>query len=106
MKRAILHITVVSMTFCTPLSAAAGGDPEAGKITFMTKGCDGCHGQAGYSTTPALIPILAGRDEAYIIGQLWAFQAGLRSNPMMSPMATSVNEEEIINIAAYLAAQK
>ena len=31
---------------------------------------------------------------------------GLRTSPMMTPMAASVNEEEMINIAAYLAAQK
>ena len=85
---------------------AVAGDAAAGEQVFNGHGCIGCHGPAGASANPDLYPVLKGKDEAYIVTQLKAFKDGSRSNPLMSPMAAGLNDDDVANVAAYLSAQK
>lgn len=86
--------------------AAFAGDAKLGEKLYSAKGCIGCHGPGGNSPAPKTFPATAGLKEAYIIEQLKAFKAGKRNNPMMSSMAAQLNEQEMSNLAAYLASQK
>lgn len=84
-------------------SAAIAGDAAAGKAKAMT--CAGCHGAEGVSANP-LWPNLAGQKDAYLVKQIKAFRDGTRSDPMMSPMAKPLSDEDIDNLAAYFSSLK
>ena len=66
--------------------------------------CVSCHGAAGNSTI-AQNPKLAAQHESYIVKQLANFKTPERSNPIMSPIAKALTDDDMKNIAAYLDAQ-
>lgn len=78
--------------------AAVAGDAAAGKAKSAV--CAGCHGPVGISNNP-LWPNLAGQKEAYLVKQLKALRDGTRTDPMMSPMAKPLTDDDIANLAAY-----
>lgn len=78
--------------------AALAGDAGAGKL--KSAACAGCHGPAGMSSNP-MWPNLAGQKEGYLVKQLKAFRDGVRTDPMMSPMAKPLSDADIDNLAAY-----
>jgi len=49
---------------------------------------------------------LAGQHPVYILKQLQAFKSGERKNDLMSPMATPLTDEDMVNLAAYFSSQK
>ncbi len=83
-----------------PVSAAdiAAGEQKA-------QPCVSCHGQKGRSSN-AQWPNLAAQQSTYLSNQLKAFKAGDRINPIMLPMAASLTNEDITNLAAYFSSQK
>lgn len=102
-----IHMLVMSgMLSITAISAQAAGDAAAGESAFLSKGCVGCHGPAGDSQAPEMFPKLAGLEEAYIKAQLTAFRSGERAGPTMNGMASTLTDEDIEHLAAYLSAQK
>jgi cytochrome c553 len=78
--------------------SALAGDAEAGKAKSAT--CAGCHGVTGVSSNP-MWPNLAGQKEGYLVKQIKAFREGIRTDPLMSPMAKPLSDEDIDNLAAY-----
>jgi len=54
----------------------------------------------------ATFPKLAQQHSSYLAQQLQAFKDGTRNDPMMSPMAKSLSDDDIADISAYYAAQK
>jgi cytochrome c553 len=97
---------VLTISMLGVMHSAVAGDVAAGEATYSAKGCMGCHGPAGNSPNPDMFPKTAGKEEGYLAAQLKAFRSGERSNPMMSPMAGGLTDEEIANLSAFLAAQK
>lgn len=98
----IFSFTLVAGLLTCNLAFAA--NPEAAKST-ATGVCAGCHGPKGISPT-GLFPNLAGQKADYLAAQLKAFRANTRSNPMMSPLAAGLKDEDIENLAAYFAGLK
>lgn len=84
-------------------SSAFAGDAAAGKAKAMM--CAGCHGPEGISVGP-MFPNLAGQKEAYLVKQLKDFKAGTRKNPIMDPMASSLSDTDIANLAAHFSSLK
>jgi cytochrome c553 len=78
------------------------GDPLAGKAKSQL--CQGCHGEDGNSLSTS-IPKLGGQNPAYISKQVHNFQAGSRKHAIMNDLAVTVNDDELIDIAAYFASQ-
>ncbi|WJG11229.1 cytochrome c [Aliiglaciecola sp. LCG003] len=78
----------------------AAGDAEKGKAKSAT--CAACHGAKGISMIP-MYPNLAGQKEQYLVLQLKAFRDGQRKNMQMGPMASSLSDDDIDNLAAYYA---
>jgi cytochrome c553 len=66
--------------------------------------CSACHGPNGNSANPDW-PRLAGQNAVYIAEQLRLFRSGARANPTMTPMATSLSDQDIADIAVYYEAQ-
>ena len=84
-------------------SAALEPDPAAGKRYFYT--CTGCHGIPGYNNAyPTYkVPMIGGQNELYIINALKAYKNGTRQHETMQIQAQSMSEQDIVNVAAYLA---
>jgi len=97
MKNSLI-VSAISILMSVVTPAFAAGDIEAGKTKSVV--CGACHGADGKAMLPTY-PNLAGQGEAYITKQLNDFISGARSNPLMSPMAAPLSEEDIADLAAY-----
>jgi cytochrome c553 len=84
----------------TAVPASAADDIEA-KVQM----CDACHGQNGMPTDPKTIPIIWGQQQSYLVKQLRDYRNGERDNPIMSPIAKALAQEDLRKIAAYFAAK-
>ena len=86
------------------LNLAQSQNIEAGKKIALSV-CMACHGIKGVSPNP-LWPNLAGQKDQYIMKQLGDFRAGRRNDPLMTPQAKALSEEDIKNLAAYFSQLK
>ncbi|MEM8844044.1 MAG: c-type cytochrome [Pseudomonadota bacterium] len=80
----------------------AGGDPEAGKSKSTP--CAACHGVDGNSANP-MWPKLAQQGAPYMVQHLRLFRDGGRYDPLMSPQAANLSDEDIDDLSAYYASQ-
>jgi cytochrome c553 len=91
-----------------PVAAAKPDDPYAdGKAASgATKSalCASCHGPNGNSVSPDW-PRLAGQSAVYIVEQLRLFRSGVRTNPVMKPLAATLSDQDIDDLAVYYEAQ-
>jgi cytochrome c553 len=83
--------------------ALVEGSVEAGKAKSVT--CAACHGADGNSVNPSW-PNLAGQHATYIVQQLQAFKTGTRTDPLMTPQAMMLSEQDMKNLAVYYASQQ
>lgn len=95
-------VTLAAGTLAHP-QALVEGSVEAGRAKSIT--CAACHGADGNSVNPAW-PNLAGQNAKYLVQQLQAFKAGARSDPLMTPQAMMLSEEDMHNLAVYYASQQ
>jgi len=86
------------------LSSPVLGDGSAEEGQAKATPCVACHGVNGNSANPQW-PNLAGQTAPYIIKQLKAFKAGERQDPLMSPMAAPLSDDDIEDLAAFFQAQ-
>jgi cytochrome c553 len=80
------------------MARASGGDAFHGML--LARRCDHCHGAEGFS--PAVsTPNLAGIDRPSIWKQLQDFRTQKRISPVMQPIASSLSERDVADVAAY-----
>jgi cytochrome c553 len=85
------------------------GDAVAGRQKAQV--CAACHGPDGNSLNP-IWPKIAGQGERYMISQLKAFKGGMQGTrrsanaALMYPMASSLSDQDMADIAAWYASQK
>jgi len=102
----IIRKTLLSLSLCLASAHAfADGDYEAGKVKAYT--CTGCHGIANYKNTyPTYnVPRIGGQNKEYLVTSLQAFRAGDRQHKTMNLQAEALSDQDIEEIAVYLAAQ-
>ncbi|HUN27769.1 MAG TPA: c-type cytochrome [Steroidobacteraceae bacterium] len=102
---AAMAVAVASARAAAPvltLAPYADGTVQAGAAKAAT--CAACHGLNGNSVN-AMWPKLAGQNAVYIDEQLHLFKAGVRTNAVMMPMATTLTDQDINNVAVYFEAQ-
>lgn len=87
-------------------TAHAAGDPEQGKLLAYT--CTGCHGIEGYKNAyPNYhVPRIAGQNYDYLLAALTAYKQGERNHPTMRAQAESFTEQDLQNLAAFIAGAK
>jgi len=102
MKSGILFAGAMVLALAMGVAQAAG-DAKAGQTKSAV--CAACHGMDGNSNGPEW-PSLAGQHETYIVKQLKAFKSGQRSNPLMTPQAQALNDQDMEDVAAYFSSQK
>ena len=95
-------VTLIAVTAVASGSAFASGDAVAGKNKSAF--CATCHGVTGVSPTDTW-PTLAGQKYGYLVKQMKAFRDGSRKDSLMEPMAKSLSDEDIENLAAYFSKQ-
>src|SRR5882757_10417563 len=93
---------VTALSAILPLSAHAAGDPVIGQKKFYT--CVGCHGIENYKNAyPDYdVPKLRHQNAAYIIFALQEYKSGERPHPTMHAQASSLSDQDMEDIAAYL----
>jgi cytochrome c553 len=82
---------------------AVAGDAVAGKTKAAV--CAACHGPTGRSANDAW-PNLAGQKLPYLVKQLKAYRDSTRTNPLMSPMAKTLSDADIEDLAAWFSSQQ
>jgi cytochrome c553 len=93
-----------------PAPAAPKADPAKGQ-QIMSQVCAACHGTDGNSVAAAN-PKLAGQVPEYVTKQLHNFKPKAdgkpadRPNPIMMGFASQLDDQQMRDIAAYLATQK
>jgi cytochrome c553 len=80
------------------LAGCSEGDIASGQARAVT--CHACHGGNGMARTPD-VPKIAGQSRLYLARQLRDFRDGRRENLTMSPLAASLTDDQIEDIAAY-----
>jgi cytochrome c553 len=103
MKKKLLALSLALAFAGTSSIVHAEGNINAGKEKAAS--CAGCHGDNGNSMV-ATFPKLAQQHSSYLQKQLHAFKDGSRNNPIMSPMAMALSDEDMVDIAAYYATKK
>ncbi len=79
--------------------------PDLGKgATLFGQVCVACHAADGNSSTPAN-PKLAQQHPEYLIKQLQEYKSGKRNNAIMKGFASNLSDEDMRNVAFWLANQ-
>jgi cytochrome c553 len=83
-------------------SAHAAGDPALGEKKFYT--CLGCHGIDNYKNAypDYSVPKLRHQYAAYLVAALQEYKNGLRPHATMHAQASSLSDQDMEDIAAYL----
>lgn len=81
-------------------TAPAEADDRAGQGREKAAQCVACHGMQGLAPNPTF-PHLAGQNAAYLEIQLRYFRTGERYHPLMTPVAETLSDEDIDELAAY-----
>ncbi len=103
MLRPALATAAAVALWLAPSGAASAQDAEAGRAKAAV--CAACHGPDGRSENPAF-PILAGQTARYVYLQLRDFKEGRRTSLQMSPFAAALTRDDMLDLAAFFAAQK
>ena len=87
----------------TSFPAYAEGDPEQGAAIAYS--CLGCHGIEGYRNAyPSFrVPKLGGQKASYLVAALQGYRDGARPHTTMTAQAQSLSDQQIEDVAAYLA---
>ncbi len=88
-------ISALLLALASP--ALAGDDSLAG----LRMECDTCHGVNGVSVVPDQTPSIAGRNDAFLLKQLRAFQTGKRRHETMLIMGEKLSDSELRALARY-----
>ena len=93
-----LTLVLITVLALASTSAAANGQR-------LVATCAACHGTNGAGAGNAL-PVLAGQPKNALVASMRAFKTGARPATIMHQIAKGYTDEQIEQIAAYLAQQK
>lgn len=101
MKYLLVLIALVSFSS----SLLAAGDASRGQGLY--KACIQCHGEDGRGNPEQEAPRIAGQYDWYIVSSINQFKAGEeRKNPKMLPFIKNLSNQDIEDLAAYIAQMK
>jgi cytochrome c553 len=100
---ALFGLLVASALAATAVSAQTVGNAQRGEALAYT--CFGCHGIPNYKNTypTYTVPKLKGQHPEYIVVALKAYKSGERSHATMHAHAASMSEQDMADVAVYLA---
>ena len=100
MTRTLTLLLALAGVFSTAHAQTADAQRGSTKVQM----CIGCHGIVGYQGDfPQVyhVPRIAGQDAKYIGAALTAYRSGDRKHPTMRSIASSLTDQDILDIAAY-----
>jgi cytochrome c553 len=98
----LLVFALAAFSYCA--FSAPSADPAKGQA-LATRVCAACHGGDGNSPLAAN-PNLAGQHAEYLTKQLRDFKAAKRASPIMAPIAATLSDQDMHDVAAYYAVQR
>ena len=99
-----IRVLVLALAVCAaPAAYAASGDASVGKKKSAP--CAACHGAEGVSASPEF-PNLAGQYADYLETSLKHYKNGKRKNPIMAEQVKNLSNKDMMDLAAYFAAQR
>lgn len=103
LPRRALGVLFVAAVLAGGSASYAAGDAESGKELAYT--CLGCHGIESYKNVyPTYsVPELLGQHPEYLVAALKEYRSGERSHITMHMQAMSLSDQDIDDIALYLA---
>jgi cytochrome c553 len=97
---------VAAQTAAAASAPAATLDPKVAEAKIAA--CIGCHGISEYRASfPEVyqVPKLAGQNAKYIVAALTEYKKGERKHPTMRGIATTLTDQDMVDIAAIYEAQ-
>jgi cytochrome c553 len=94
-------LLVAAISSTVPTIALAGGSADAGKDKIAA--CAACHGPSGNDSVLPNVPKLGGQGERYLLKQLTEIKKDVRKVPLMTPILAAMSEQDLADVAAYLA---
>ena len=90
----------------TPAAPTKAAKPDLvkGEASYAAV-CVACHGADGNSAIP-VNPKLSQQHPEYLVKQLQEYKSGKRENAIMKGFASALSDEDMVNIAFWLASQK
>ena len=83
----------------------SGSALAADPIEDKAKLCAACHGEQGIPQLKTT-PVIWGQNEGYLYLQLRDFKSGARKNELMSPVAATLEKDDMLALAAYFSKLK
>ena len=105
MKSLLASCVIVVSSVVSIAATNAVAQTQGGAKPAKADVCAACHGEEGNATNP-LYPILAGQTARYIYLELKDFKEGRRKDPLMSPVAATLDQSEMLALADYYSRQK
>jgi cytochrome c553 len=100
---AVIRLAMGAVVAGSLACSALAQNIEAGRAKAAA--CVACHGPNGNSTSPQW-PILAGQTARYLYLQLRDFKESRRDEPTMKPFIDPLSREDMLDLAAFFAAQR
>jgi cytochrome c553 len=89
-------LLLLLLTLVLASTNAFAADP----IEEKAKVCTTCHGEKGIPQLKTT-PVIWGQNAGYLFYQLRDFKSGTRKNDLMSPIAASLQREDLLPLAEY-----
>jgi cbb3-type cytochrome c oxidase subunit III len=103
-----LYVVALATLFAVSAMADEAKGPAKPDLakggTISASVCAACHTADGSRGIPTN-PILQGQHADYIVKQLTEFKAGKRDNAVMKPMASTLSDDDMRNVAAFYASK-
>ena len=102
----LLCLLALALGSAGSLAQAPSTAPDPAKgAAIATSVCAACHTADGSRGTAAN-PIIQGQHPDYLVKQLAEFKAGKRENPIMRPIASTLSDADMKNVAAFYAGKQ
>ena len=100
---------ILALLLCLSLGNSQSDEVAADRfataaIAEIVASCEVCHGEYGASVQQQY-PILAGQEFYYLYVQLKDFKSGLRDSPIMGPLASVLDKNQMQIAAEYFSKQ-
>ena len=106
MIRSFLSLVGVALfVVALPATAASSPAPAPRVAAIIQSRCALCHGAEGESAS-VVYPRIAAQHPDYLVKQLRDFRDGRRRSETMTDMAKDLNDDVIVELAAYFAGRK
>lgn len=99
----VMVLAAGTLLVAAPAQAQKAPDLAHGKA--LAYSCLGCHGIDGYRNAYPnySVPRLKGQHPEYIVAALQEYKSGQRSHATMAAQAASLSDQDMIDVAAYVA---